>query len=407
MNILIVAEDFPWPSNMGGLLRLSKTIEAVSQMGKTDLFAIYDSRRTLPPLPQTVHVERLKTVRYPEAASLRKWRTSWLASGRLPREVVMHSFDMVPRQEFESWVADGYDVVWFSTARMYEWMGRPRLGPTIVDIDDLKDEKARLRARLMWEERRHNGLADTIRSAAAVFQERVDARVWRRFQRSVIDDADRAILCSELDIQRLGLPQVVLIPNAYARPVAPVGRAEVGNPPTIMFQGSLHYHPNADAVNWLIDEIAPRLWDRVPKVQIRLVGRATPSIKLRHHPPAVTIVGEVPTMEPELARADVAVVPLRNGSGTRIKILESFAHRVPVVSTTIGAEGLDIEPGVHLLVADEPDAFARSCEQLLTDQDLRKRLVDAAEERYHESYEWSIARNRICGLVREVAETKC
>ena len=69
-------------------------------------------------------------------------------------------------------------------------------------------------------------------------------------------------------------------------------------------------------------------------------------------------------MEPELAQADVAVVPIRYGSGTRLKILESFAHRVPVVSTTIGAEGLQVEHGVHLLLADDPEAFAAACERL-------------------------------------------
>ena len=114
-----------------------------------------------------------------------------------------------------------------------------------------------------------------------------------------------------------------------------------------------------------------------------------PGVQRQHRPPAVTVVGTVPAMEPELARADVAVVPIRYGSGTRLKILESFAHRVPVVSTTIGAEGLEVVDGVHLLLADDPDAFAAACQRLLTEPDLRKRLVDAAEELYRERFERS------------------
>ena len=125
-----------------------------------------------------------------------------------------------------------------------------------------------------------------------------------------------------------------------------------------------------------------------------------------HRPPAVTVVGTVPAMEPELARADIAVVPIRYGSGTRLKILESFAHRVPVVSTTVGAEGLEVVDGVHLLLADDPDAFAAACQRLLTEPDLRKRLVDAAEMLYREQFERSAARDRIQALVREVAGSR-
>ncbi len=116
-------------------------------------------------------------------------------------------------------------------------------------------------------------------------------------------------------------------------------------------------------------------------------------------PRDVVVVGQVPEMEPELARADVAVVPVRYGSGTRLKILESFAHRVPVVSTTVGAEGLDVEDGVHLLVADGADAFAAACERLVADADLRRRLIEAAEQRFVERYESRVACRQIVQLV--------
>jgi glycosyltransferase involved in cell wall biosynthesis len=161
-----------------------------------------------------------------------------------------------------------------------------------------------------------------------------------------------------------------------------------------------------DAVDWLLAEVAPRIRARIPDVEIRLVGMPVPGVKRQHRPPAVTVVGVVPAMEPELARADVVIVPIRYGSGTRLKILESFAHRVPVVSTTIGAEGLQVEDGVHLLLADDPETFAAACERLLTEPDLRKRLVDAAEERYLERYESSVARDRIQALVRVIAGSR-
>ncbi len=108
-------------------------------------------------------------------------------------------------------------------------------------------------------------------------------------------------------------------------------------------------------------------------------------------------------MEDELARASVAVVPLRYGSGTRVKILESFAHRVPVVSTTVGAEGLDVEDGVHLLVADDPEEFAAATVRLLGDARLRVRLTEAAEARYLDRYDGREADDGVRRLLEEVA----
>ena len=233
-------------------------------------------------------------------------------------------------------------------------------------------------------------------------QARLNARDWRQFQRSVAGDVDRVVLSSDLDVRRSGLANAVVVPNTYERPERAVGRIEVGEPPVVLFQATFDYAPNMDAVDWLVAEVAPRIRARIPDLELRLVGKPMPGVERHHRPPAVTVVGVVSAMEPELTRADIVIVPIRYGSGTRLKILESFAHRVPVVSTTIGAEGLLVEDGVHLLLADDPDTFAAACERLLTDPDLRKRLVDAAEERYLERYECSVARDRIQTLIREV-----
>jgi len=119
----------------------------------------------------------------------------------------------------------------------------------------------------------------------------------------------------------------------------------------------------------------------------------------------LTVVGEVPSMDEELARASVAVVPVRYGSGTRVKILESFAHRVPVVSTTLGAEGLDVEDGVHLLLADDPEEFAAATVRVLDDHRLRVSLTEAAEARYLDRYDGRVAAHGVRRLVEAVART--
>ena len=403
MKILLAAEDFPWPSTGGGLIRLAKVIEAVSELGELDLFTLYDPLRTDPVLPDGLAVSRLLTARYPASGRQRRWRPDWLTQRGLPMEVVMRRSDRSPRDAFESWAADRYDVVWFSTAAVFAWLGRPQLGPTIIDLMDLEDVKAHQRAQLLSGAQTGGGVAARVRRAVASAQARKNASDWTGLQRSVARDVHRVVLCSPADVGRSGLPNAVAIPNTYPKPERSVGHVEPADPPTILLQGSLNYPPNMDAVEWLVGEVEPLLRTKVPDARIRLVGKPTPGVERRHRPPAVTVVGRVAEMEPELARADLAVVPLRIGSGTRLKILESFAHRIPVVSTTLGADGLDVEDGVHLLVADGAEAFADACRRLLDDVQLRKRLVDAAEELYLRRYEWSAAKRQVQQLVLDVA----
>jgi glycosyltransferase involved in cell wall biosynthesis len=401
MRILAVGEMFPWPPNGGGLIRWGKAIEALSELGDLDLFTLRDVRRTDLDVPPFVKLSRLMTAPYQVPAPWFPWRAAWMARRGRPIMVVRKSFDPAPRRAFESWVADRYDLVWFSTAAMFEWMGRPKLGTTVIDVDNLEDEKEKLRARIIWSTK-SGGVIDGVHRWAAFAQTSLNARDWNSFQRSVAADVDRVLLCTDQDVARSGIPNAVVVPNTYQRPVEPVGHEKVGVPPVILFQGSLNYAPNVDAAEWLVREIAPCIRSQVPGAEIRLVGRANLSVERLHRPPDVTVTGRVPEMEPELAQADLAVVPIRYGSGTRLKILESFAHRVPVVSTTIGAEGLEVEDGVHLLLADRPDEFAAACKRLLTQPELRKNMVDAAEQRYLERYEWSSARDRIRALVHEL-----
>jgi glycosyltransferase involved in cell wall biosynthesis len=184
-----------------------------------------------------------------------------------------------------------------------------------------------------------------------------------------------------------------------------MGHSHVADPPVVLFQGTLAYKPNTDAANWLVTKIAPRIWESDPSVTVRLAGTPIPEVEALHNPPSVTVVGRVPSMERELSIADIALVPIRFGSGTRVKILESFAHRVPVVSTTIGVEGFDLIDGVHLFIADDPAAFATACHRLLTEPTLRSSMVDAAEQWYLERHEGSVSRKRLQALAREVASS--
>jgi glycosyltransferase involved in cell wall biosynthesis len=158
----------------------------------------------------------------------------------------------------------------------------------------------------------------------------------------------------------------------------------------ILFVGSLDYGANVDAVRYLVGTVAPHLSSE--GVRLTVVGsnpgRAVRTAAARASL-AVDLRGHVPSVEEYFLRARAFAVPLRFGGGTRLKILEALARGVPVVTTTIGCEGLDLEPGEDLLVADDPAAFARSLDRLLADDDLCRRLAARGFQSVRDRYSWA------------------
>jgi glycosyltransferase involved in cell wall biosynthesis len=401
---LVVAHNVPWPPLGGGLVRQAQIVETLASVTDLDLLVVHDQRRTQMDVPPSVPARRSKSVQYPRVSSQVRWRLEWAFRRGLPLEVVMARADAAPRRALQDWADPPYDVVWFATPALFEWMGRPRLGPTVVDLMDLEDIKAQLRGGLLAEQLRSQRARHSVRTRFARYQTRVNGSDWRRFQHSVAAQVERIVVPSDLDAARSGLPNVTVIPNTYPRPERPVGHPATARAPILLFQGSFGYPPNIDGAEWLAAEIAPRIRAAVPATEVRLVGRPATTVTRLHQPGVLTVVGPVPSMEDELARASVAVVPIRYGGGTRVKILESFAHRVPVVSTSLGAEGLDVEDGVHLLVADDPEQFAAATVRLLEDGGLRARLTEAAEARYLERYDGRLADEGVRRLVEGLAE---
>jgi glycosyltransferase involved in cell wall biosynthesis len=160
--------------------------------------------------------------------------------------------------------------------------------------------------------------------------------------------------------------------------------------PRMVFTGALHTLPNREGIVWFCSEIWPRIRAQVPEAQLDIVGSRPPSeVIALERLDGVTVHADVPTVEPFLARARVAVVPLRIGSGSRLKVLEALAAGRPVVGTSIGVEGLDAVPGRHLLVEDEPEMFAGAVVRLLADDGLVQAQVEAGRELIDRSYSWA------------------
>ncbi len=165
---------------------------------------------------------------------------------------------------------------------------------------------------------------------------------------------------------------------------------------TIVFSGNLEYHPNMSAVRFFATRIWPLLKSRWPGLTWRLVGKNPDAVKkYTQADPSIQCSGPVDDAVRELASAKVAVVPLLAGSGTRLKILEAWAAGLPVVSTTLGAEGLPVRDGHHLLIADDPGSFAAKVSALLESASERRRIGAAGRLLYEREFTWSCAWNKL------------
>jgi len=237
---------------------------------------------------------------------------------------------------------------------------------------------------------RHDELATGI--MRLVWQSQ--AAKMRRFEGDVLRRFDTVIAVSTRDAaaltRRYGLGDVATIDTgvdpdffAFQPPAAdPVSE--------IVFTGTMSWPANAEGIGWLMDEIWPRVTAAHPDARAVIVGRGAPdALVARAKNLNWRFTGFVDDIRPHVAAAQVYVIPLRVGSGTRIKAFEALAMGRPVVSTRIGVEGLDIADGTHFLAADTADEFAAAILRLLDDAVLRARLAQAARKLVEEKFSWA------------------
>lgn len=206
---------------------------------------------------------------------------------------------------------------------------------------------------------------------------------WREVDACAVTSAH-----DEATIRR-AFPEVrtAVVPNAvdteYFTPIA-----TRKDPATILFFGTLSYYPNLDGLLFFLRDVMPAVRRLRPEARLKIVGMGPPEALRRFAAPDVTFTGWVDDLRPHLASASAIVAPLRIGGGTRLKILEAMAMALPVVSTTLGAEGLAVRHGRELLLADTADSFAAEVVRVLRDGDLGAALGGAARRLVETSYDW-------------------
>ncbi len=207
-----------------------------------------------------------------------------------------------------------------------------------------------------------------------------------------------------LDRHCPAIPKFV-VPNgvdmAYFRP-----SNDLPDPYSLIFTGMMGYLPNYDGMEYFLDAIFPLIRKKIPQVKIAIVGSSPPQSLKRRASSNVTVTEYVPDVRPYIDQASVYVVPLRMGSGTRLKILEALAMKKPVVTTNAGCEGIDVVDGESALIADRPEDFADAVVRLLHDASLRKKISRNGNELAAMRYDWSVIGRQIDSIVQSLVIRK-
>lgn len=230
--------------------------------------------------------------------------------------------------------------------------------------------------------------------------ERAKARHYAAWEQAWLPKFDLVFTASLADSARMSerMPDVFFdtIPNVVRTPPAVATNTDTQRQIPFLLIGNLGYLPNVEGAHYFCTEVLPQLRALAPDLaRVTIAGSSPgPVVMGLNKLAGVTVLASPADVAPLYQQARVAVVPIRAGGGTRIKILEAFASGVPVVSTALGAEGLGVVDGVHLLIADTPDEFAKACLRLAQDNELRARIVSAASRLQADEYSLDMLKQR-------------
>jgi glycosyltransferase involved in cell wall biosynthesis len=260
----------------------------------------------------------------------------------------------------------------------------------VLDLDE-EEVEARLRRLSLVEGR---GFIDRLST-------KLDLQRLHNLEKDICKRFTLVTLSSALELTKINLPQACLLPNCPPAQAELINRSQTTKADHLLFIGTLEYDPNLHGLRWFLRHVWPRLRSSCPNAALDIIGEGSNACPDIQSISGVQVHGYVPDPQAFWERSALAIVPVFAGGGTRIKILDAWQRGVPVVSTSIGVEGLDALPGVHLLVADGPDEFAYACERLLGSPRLGKQITQRASALIETCY----SRKRIKRLVSEIAQS--
>lgn len=283
-----------------------------------------------------------------------------------------------------------HDLTWVHTVKTANIFRLDRWPMSVLDIDDIPSRVYAASAAV--EQNPIRRLLDLRMS-----------RIWRRRERHFSRRFDVLTVCSEDDRRYLGnQARIHVIPNGYE--VLGPHRRMLSDPPRIGFIGNFTWSGNSNGIEWFIRRVWPRIKEQVPRLELRLIGRGSDGevAKLGRD---VEGLGFVEDPGPEIASWSAMVVPIKFGGGTRVKTVEGFARRCPIVATSIGAFGYDVRHGEEVMLADSPEDFASCCVSIVRNPELGDALAQRAHNRFLREWAWDSYKDDISRVIEDVLGT--
>lgn len=404
MKVLFLSQIVPYPPHGGVLQRGYHVLRELGSQVSIDLLAfvhpdvlrdeasIEESRRTLAQFCQRVQYFRLWAK---QSTAHRVAALAASAFSRMPFSVVAHRSKSFQRAVWQSLQAGSFDLIHIDTLALAQFVGH---GTTVPWVLTHHNVESMLMARR----------AEVETGAAARAYLRRDAVKLAAYEATASRMCAMNIMVSSNDEQALHATapgvRTSVVPNGVdVQYFCPDSTDEV---PALIYTGGMNMFANRDAVMFFLREIWPLIRAGHPDVRFFAVGQDPPAAlkAFAANDSRIVVTGYVDDIRPLVRRSAIYVVPLRVGGGTRLKVLDAMAMGKAMVSTTIGCEGIEANPGEHLIIADTPEGFSAATLMLLNDREARRRLGTAARALVEQRYAWPVIRHRLVDAYREAID---
>jgi glycosyltransferase involved in cell wall biosynthesis len=380
LRILIVTPSLPYPLVWGFGIRVYQIIKYLAKRHAVTVlaYAAPKDQASIEALRETGATIRAVIRDEPTTSAKRSAQLASLVSRDSFQWQSLASAQMQAALD-DLLASQDFDVIQIESSQMFGFRYDSR-APLIVDEHNIEYE-------LLYR------TFKTERSPLRKLYNWVEYRKFRKEEQRSWLESDSCVLTSgrEQEILRQYAPQAptLVVPNGVDTEFYTSDPTLERDPNNVVFVGVMHYRPNVDAALYFARDILPLLVRERPSIKFTIVGGGAPDELLRFAGPNLEFTDVVPDTRPYITRAGAFVVPLRMGSGTRLKVLEGLAMRCPMVSTSVGCEGIDTRNEQHLLIADDADSFARGVLRLLNDRALANRLAEQGRALVEARYSWT------------------
>lgn len=401
MNLLFIADVFPFPFDSGGKLRTANIITQLSKEYSIDLICLNNETITNENLK--IAEEYIDSVEYGVVSKKSPVsRIVNLAKFKCDKAFLMY-YSAIQRIMDKKLEEKDYSIIFVEQLYTYQYIDRyvNKHGlktPVVVDFQNVEHE---LIYRMM----------KSSPSFMTKIYGFIEYRNIMRFEKKVIKQADHFLVVSERDgdlyrkIYAIPKTKISVVDNGVDLKIADREMADFREIETekhsFLFIGSLWYRPNKEGVEWFINEVWNKILEKWPKSKLYIIGKMNRNDNL---PIAANIeyLGFVDNIYQYYRKCSCFIVPLKFGSGTRLKIVEAFSFKIPIISTSAGAEGLDVTHRKELMIANTADEYSACVSALFSSDELVSRIVENGFNLVSQKYDWDIIGKRLNEKIRTI-----